>query len=336
MDMTTKVKISLTRRLMMLGLGSASAIMMLGASEGFAQGKAPTGPIEITSGTSPGGTPDVLMRRAAKILNDEKIITNPLVVQNRTGGSWMVAANWVLNKKGDENTVLTIAQPILTTPITQGQPTVYDRLTPISMFIQGDLMLVVQPNSPANNLKDFIATAKQRERGIKVAGAQAGSTDHMVTGLVEKAGGVKLNYIPFDGGGAVQTAFLGGNVDMIVLTPSEALPLVKTNKAKLLAVLSEKRRTEADFKDVPTAKEQGFDIVWGQSWGLAGPPDMNPELVKFWDDAIQKLVATNAWKDMVKEMYLRSEVVPASQAKAHMAQLHNEHLALLRDLGLAK
>jgi putative tricarboxylic transport membrane protein len=120
------------------------------------------------------------------------------------------------------------------------------------------------------------------------------------------------------------------------LTPSEALPLVKTNKAKLLAVLSDKRRTEADFKDVPTAKEQGFDIVWGQSWGLAGPPDMNPELVKFWDDAIQKLVATNAWKDMVKEMYLRSEVVPASQVKAHMAQLHNEHLALLRDLGLAK
>jgi putative tricarboxylic transport membrane protein len=123
---------------------------------------------------------------------------------------------------------------------------------------------------------------------------------------------------------------------MIVLTPSEALPLVKTNKAKLLAVLSEKRRTEADFKDVPTAKEQGFDIVWGQAWGLAGPPDMSPELVKFWDDAIQKLVATNAWKDMVKEMYLRSDVVPASQAKAHMAQLHNEHLALLRDLGLAK
>src|SRR3712207_7241712 len=62
--------------------------------------------------------------------------------------------------------------------------------------------------------------------------------------------------------------------------------------------------------------------------------DMNPELVKFWDGAIQKLVATNAWKDMVKEMYLRSEVVPAGQAKAHLAQLHDQHLALLRDLGL--
>jgi putative tricarboxylic transport membrane protein len=325
-----------SRRLMMMAAVSAAAASMLGHDPALAQGKAPTGPIEITSGTSPGGTPDILMRRAAKILNEEKIITNPLVVQNRTGGSWMVAANWVLNKKGDANTVLTVAQPILTTPITTGQPTLYDKLTPIGMFIQGDLLIAVQPNSPAKNFKEFIDLAKQRERGIKVAGAQAGSTDHMVTGLVEKASGAKLNYVPFDGGGAAATAFLGGNVDMIVLPPSEALPLVKSNKAKVLAILSEKRRGEPEFKDVPTAKEQGYDIIWGQSWGLAGPPDMDPGLVKFWDDAIQKLVATDAWKAMVKEMFLRSEVVPASKAKEHFVELHNQHLAVLKDLGLAK
>jgi putative tricarboxylic transport membrane protein len=336
MNVTGKVKTSLTRRLMMLSLGSVSAVLMLGASDGFAQSKAPQGPIEITSGTSAGGTPDILMRRVAKILNEKKIITNPIVVQNRTGGSWMVAANWVLNKKGDENTVLTIAQPILTTPITTGQPTVYDKLTPISMFIQGDLMIAVQPNSPAKTFKEFVDLAKQRERSVKVAGAQAGSTDHMVTGLVEKASGAKLNYVPFDGGGAAATAFLGGNVDMIVLPPSEALPLLKSNKLKLLAVLSENRRTDPEFKDVPTAKEQGFNILWGQSWGLAGPPGMDPALVKFWDDAIQKLVVTDEWKAVVNEMFLRSEVVPASKVKEHMVELHNQHLAVLRDLNLAK
>jgi putative tricarboxylic transport membrane protein len=63
---------------------------------------------------------------------------------------------------------------------------------------------------------------------------------------------------------------------------------------------------------------------------------MDPALVKFWDDAIQKLVASDGWKAMVKEMFLRSEVVPASQAKEHMAKLHKEHHALLSDLGLAK
>ena len=175
----TSPSLAFTRRKAILGASVISAIL-LGGAQAIAQ-SAPTGPIEITSGTSPGGTPDVLMRRAAKILNDEKIITNPIVVQNRTGGSWTVAANWVLNKKGDPNTVLTIAQPIITTPITQGQPTTYDKITPIGMFIQGDLIIVAQPNSPAKNFKEFVDLAKQRERSVKVAGAQAGSTDHMVT-----------------------------------------------------------------------------------------------------------------------------------------------------------
>jgi len=325
-----------TRRSMLLASAGIALSAALPASVFAQTAKVPTGPIEITTGTSPGGTPDVLMRRAAKILADEKIVTNPLVVQNRTGGSWMTAANFVLNKRGDDNTVLCIAQPILTTPITQGLPTVYDKIVPISMFIQGDLILAVRPDHPAKTMKDLVDAAKQRERSVKVAGAQAGSTDHMVTALVEKAGGVKFNYVPFDGGGAAQAAFLGGNVDMIVLTPSEALPLAQTNKARLVAILSNTRRTEPEFKDLATAKEQGFDVVWGQAWGLAAPPGADPGIVKFWDNAIQKLVATDAWKAMVREMYLRSEVVPASRAVAHMAELHKLHHAVLSEIGLAK
>lgn len=300
-----------------------------------AQG-APTGPIEITTGTSPGGTPDVLMRRAAKILNEQKIITNPLVVQNRTGGSWMVAANFVMGKQGDRNVVLCIAQPILTTPITQGLPTLYDKLTPISMFIQGDLVLVVPESSPIKDMKQLVELAAKRERSVKVAGAQSGSTDHMVSGLVEKAGKVKLNYVPFDGGGAAQAAFLGGNVDFMTLTPGEALPLVKAGKARIIAILASERRTAPELKDIPTAKEQGYDVVWGQAWGLAGPPGLDAETVKFWDDAIAKLVANPEWQASLKENFLRSQMIPAAQVKPYMQKLHDEHLALLRDLGLAK
>jgi putative tricarboxylic transport membrane protein len=298
--------------------------------------KEPPGPIEITSGTSAGGTPDLLMRRAAKILADEGIVKQPIVVQNRTGASWMNAANFVLGKAGDQQTILTIAQPILTTPITTGQATVYDKLTPIAMFVQGDLVVAVQPNSPVSDLKGLVELAKKRDRSVKVAGAQAGSTDHMVVGLIEKAGGVKLNYIPFDGGGTATAAFLGGNVDVITLTPSELLPLMKGGKAKPVAILSEKRRPEAEFKDVPTAKEQGLDVIWGQSWGLAGPPNMDPALVKFWQAAIAKLVNSPAWQDSLKENFQRSAYDPASDQKAELKRLHDEHLALLRELGQAK
>ncbi len=296
----------------------------------------PPGAVEITSGTSAGGTPDILMRRAAKVMADEGIVKQPMVVQTRTGASWMNAANFVLGKPGDRQTILTIAQPILTTPITTGQPTIYDKLTPIAMFVQGDLVVAVQPKSEVSDLKGLVELAKKRERSVKVAGAQAGSTDHMVVGLIEKAGGVKLNYIPFDGGGTATAAFLGGNVDVITLPPGELLPLMKGGKAKPVAILSESRRTEPEFKDVATAKEQGLDVVWGQSWGLAGPPNMDPALAKFWQDAIARLVRSQAWQDSLKEHFQRSAYDPASDQKAELKRLHDEHLALLRDLGQAK
>ena len=72
------------------------------------------------------------------------------------------------------------------------------------------------------------------------------------------------------------------------------LPLAQSGKLKPLAILSEQRSAAPDLKDIPTAKEQGLDVVWGQAWGLAAPPETDPALVKWWDDKIAKLVKTKA------------------------------------------
>src|SRR5262245_40613482 len=73
----------------------------LGASAHAQTMTAPEGPIEITVGSGPGATPDVIMRRVAKILNDEKLVPQPIVVQNRTGGGWTVASRYVLGHTGN-------------------------------------------------------------------------------------------------------------------------------------------------------------------------------------------------------------------------------------------
>jgi putative tricarboxylic transport membrane protein len=298
--------------------------------------RAPKGPVEITVGTGAGGTPDVVMRRVAKVLGETKMVEQPIVVQNRVGGSWMTAANFVLGKKGDENTLLTIAGPIFTTPIVQGQSTVYDKVTPIAMFVQGELVLAVQPNSPVKSLKDLIAQAQQRERGVKIAGAQVGATDHMVTAMIEKVANVKLNYIPFDSGSAATAAFLGGNSDLVSLSLVEAVPLVKSGKAKVIALLSDKRRTDPDFKDVPTAKEQGYDIVFFQFWGLAGPPDLDPALVKWWDEKLHKLVQSEQWKEAAKDGFYGTDYVDSTQSKAFLQKHHDNFHSILKQIGLAK
>ena len=321
-----------------IGAAGALAAALMGSTltAGAAEMRAPKGPIEITVGTSPGGTPDVLMRRAAKILNEEKIIENPIAVVDRVGGSWMIATNYVLNRPGDENLVFVITTPQFTVPLIQGLPTVHDKLTPVAVYIQNDIVLLTQPNSPWKGFKDFVDAAKQRERSVKFAGAQMGSTDSIIAGAIEKATGTKLNYIPFDGGGAAMAAFLGGNADLVAVTLDEAMPMLKSGKAKVLGLLAENRRTEAELKDIPTAKEQGFNAFYVQEFGTNGPPNMDPALVAWWDDKLRKLVQSKGWQDMAKEAFLRTEYVGADKVRAKVDEMADQHRQILNDLGLVK
>src|SRR6202008_3597524 len=94
---------------MLLRSLTACALSVLLAAPVGAQMKAPKGPVEITVGSGPGGTPDVIMRNIVKIMTEEKIVTIPVVVQNRPGGSHSNAYNYVLGKKGDESVLLTLA-----------------------------------------------------------------------------------------------------------------------------------------------------------------------------------------------------------------------------------
>jgi putative tricarboxylic transport membrane protein len=170
-----------------------------------------------------------------------------------------------------------------------------------------------------------------------MAGANVGSTDHIVNALIEKAGGVKLNYVPFDGGGGqIISALLSGTVDAITLPPDEAMPLITGKKVKPIAVLSEKRLTDPALKDIPTAREQGLDVVWGQYYGIAGTPGLDPATTAWWSDKLTQMVATPAWDKMIKESYLTSAYVPADKAKATMDEVYRGFASILTELGLAK
>ena len=222
----------------------------------------------------------------------------PIVVQNRTGGGWTVAANHVLGLPGNENLLFGIVPTVFATPIVQNLDNTYEKVTPLAMLARMDLLVVARADLPMNSLADFVEAAKKGDRVVSMAGANVGSTDHIVSALIEKAAGVTINYVPFDGGGGpILSAFLGGTVDAITLPPDEAMPLLKGGQAKAIAVLSNERRPEPELKDVPTAKEAGYDVVWGSDHGIAGPPDLDPAVAAWWQDKISKMVQTAAWDD---------------------------------------
>lgn len=311
--------------------------LVSGASPAEAQQmRAPKGPVEITVGAGAGGSPDVIMRTIAKIMVDEKLVDIPIVVQNRTGAGHANAYNHVLGKRGDENTLLTLASPVFTTPIVQGTPSVIDRVTPIAGFVQSELVLLVPANSPFKSLKEFVAAAKERPGRVRIAGGASGGNDHLAMALIEQAAGVKMTYIPHESGSAALATFLGGNVEGYFGTLSEGLPHIQAGKARAVAILSESRRTDEGYKNVPTAREEGVNVVYTQFWGVAGAPGMDPAVAAWWADKFRKATQTKAWQDGVKDRLQLGRFYGLAEADAYFKREQDTFRRLLTSVGLAK
>jgi putative tricarboxylic transport membrane protein len=320
-----------------LSASLALCATLIGIPSAFAQEemRAPEGPIEFTVGSGAGGSPDIIMRSIAQIMNEEGIVENPIVIQNRSGGGHSNAYNHVLGLPGNESTLLTLASPVFTTPIVQGTDSVIDQITPIAGFVQSELVLLTTPDSPYNSLQDFVAAAKEQPGRVRIAGGASGGNDHVATGLVEKAAGITLTYIPHESGSAARATFLGGNVEGHFATLSEGLEAINAGQAKALAILSAERRTEEGYADVPTATEQGVDVVYTQFCGVGGPPDLDPAVAAWWADKFEQATQTARWQESLKANMQLGEFYGLDEAGDYFAREQETFRTVLTQVGLA-
>ena len=123
--------------------------------------------------------------------------------------------------------------------------------------------------------------------------------------------------------------FLGGNTDMVTVPINEGLPYVQSGKAKVIAMLTAERQTAPELKDIPTAKEQGIDVVWGQVMGMLAPPNLDPAVAKWWEEKIVALSQTEEWKKFVAENYYGADLVVGERIKGYLDDVHQKLLAAL-------
>jgi putative tricarboxylic transport membrane protein len=326
--------LSAGRRALVLGGAMALGARALSPATARAQAmRAPVGPIEFTVGAAVGGTPDVIMRLIAQIMRDERLVENPIVIQNRSGAGHANAFNYVLGRPGNENTLLTLASPVFTTPIVQGTPSVIDRITPIAGFIQSELVLLTTATSPFNTLQDMVAGP--RPGRVRVAGGASGGNDHIATGLIEEAAGVTLTYVPHESGGAARATFLGGNVELLFGTLSEGLEQIEAGRAKPLAILSAARQPEGRFATVPTAREQGLNVVYSQFWGVGGPPGLNPAVAAWWADRFLKATETQRWQASLRSGMNTGRFYALAEAGEYFRREQQTFRTVLTRIGLA-
>ncbi|HEV8110076.1 MAG TPA: tripartite tricarboxylate transporter substrate binding protein [Burkholderiales bacterium] len=311
------------------------ALLAAASAVAVAQAKYPQRMVEVVVPYAPGGGTDNLMRMITGIIDENKWSPVPLNVNNRAGGSGAIGYNYLINKKGDAHTIAGATPMIVSGKIEGRLPGDHrDVMTALMIVAIDELMLSVRNESPYKTIDDFVKAARAKPASLTVGGTATFTEDHIFTYLFEQAAKVKVKYVPFNSGGEVTTALMGGHIDAGVMNPNEIIAQIEAGKAKNLAVASKKRL--ADAPEVPTFAEKGYVFYWEQMRGVVGPAGMSADAVKWWVDTLRKVVKTEKWqKDYIKRNLLTPTDWTGEEANKYLDGLREKYAEALKGMKAA-
>ena len=246
---------------------------------------------------NPGGGWDSTGRALGKALTDSKL-ADSVQYENKGGAAGAIGlAQYANAAKGDANSMMVMGAVMLGGLITTKPPVGLDKVTPIARLTSEFNVFVLPANSPFKTMKDVVEQMKKDPGSVKWGGGSRGSTEHIAACMLARSVGVdpkKVKYVAFRGGGEATAAILGGNVTVGGSGYSEFAEYIKTDKMKPIGVTSEKRLKGID---VPTMKEQGFDVVLGNWRGVYGAAGISAEQRKTLTDLIVAATKTKTWQD---------------------------------------
>jgi len=203
----------------------------------------------------------------------------------------------------------------------------------IYMFESTPNLLMVRNDSPYKTLKEFIDAAKKLPAGVfTVGGSGTSSANDLGTTMLSKAAGIQLTYIPFGGTGSAVPALLGGHVT--ALMSYSTMGVQYKGKFRALAIASEERMEV--LSDVPTFKEQGYDIVEGAYRGVAAPPGTPDEVVKILADAFDKVMKDPEVKKKMDQNAFKTEFMGPEASLALVKKKMVEYEVIMKELGRIK
>jgi tripartite-type tricarboxylate transporter receptor subunit TctC len=253
-------------------LGSLGAVALLAAGQRALAAAYPERPITFICPWPAGGTADLTMR--ALCAAAARQLGQTIVIENRAGASGMLGLKAMASAKPDGYTIGQI--PISVTRFSQLGSVQIDPLKDLSYIARtsGQTFGIAVPvGAPYKTLAEFVAAAKAAPGKLTYASAGIGGATHVGMEEFALAANVQFNHIPFKGGADALQSVLGGHVDALADSSSWA-PHVLSGKLRLLATWGEQRA--ADFKDVPTLKDAGYNVVVDAPNGIGAPKGLEP------------------------------------------------------------
>ncbi len=267
-----------------------AGLLLAAAGQAASQQEFPTRPIRIVVPYPPGGSIDYLARLFGPKLSE--VLGYQIVVDNRGGGNTIIGNDIVAKATPDGYTLLLAGGAQVAIPhLYRNIP--YDTIRdfkPVAAIARGEFLLVVNPSVPVKTVGDLIALAKQRPGALNYATSSTGGPTHLAAVQFESLAGVRMQQVPYKGGGPAMIDLVSGQVQLGFANPATAMTFIQNEKLRAIAVTGDER-LEA-LPEIPTFAEAGLPGLAMRNWNAISAPAGTPkQVIQILEAAVKKVSA---------------------------------------------
>ena len=312
----------------------AASIAVVGAA-GFAapavaQADYPNRPVVLIVPYGAGGVSDVVARALA--LSMGKQLGQSIIIENKPGAGASMGVMDMKNAKPDGYRLTLSPVGIFRQP--HIQKVAYDPiadLTYVAAYMSYDFLLAVAQDSPFKSVKDIVDQSKKQPGSVDYGTPGKFSANHVLMALLEKKAGVQFTHVPYKGDAEAVNALIAGHTKTGVFG-NTVLPHMQSGKLRALAIASETRPPA--FANVPTFREQGYDVVTPSPLGIAGPKGLPPEIVRKLEAAVKSAMDDPAFQQAAANYGVRLEYRNAPDYSAFAKKAFADEGAIVQSIGL--
>lgn len=323
-------------KLMSLWITALASCLLAPAANSQAQAQAqaayPVNRVTLVTHSSPGGGTDLFLRELTQHLTP--LMKTSFSVENIRGGSGATAVAHVAGAKPDGGTFYGTTPTYIQTTLLSKPAVGYDGLDPIAIVFIDPEVLYTRTDSPFKTLADVMNHAKANPGKSRWGASNPASLERLAMERLARGSGIKAAIVSHEGGADQMIGVLNGTYDIGIGEIQELKAQLEAGKVRLLAVLNEKRLD--GLPNLPTAKEQGYNVVVTKFRGIAGPKGVSDEVAKAWEDALKKALDSPAYKASYTKENLIPTLMGREAARKFTAQFATDVTASLKELGVIK
>ena len=306
-----------------------------------AQAWEPSKPVEFVVPAGTGGGADQMARFIQGVVAKNKLMAQPIVVVNKSGGAGAEGFLNVKSDNGNPHKIIITLSNLFTTPLATGVPFNWRDLTPVQMLALDEFVLWVNEESPYKTAKAYIDAVKaQPDNTFKMGGTGSKQEDQIITVLMQKAAGKKITYIPFKGGGDVAVQLVGNHVNSTVNNPIEAESHWRAGKLRALCVMDKqampykaKLTATQSWADIPTCTSAGIPVDYLMLRGIFMAPGVTPDQVAFYLDLFKKVRALPEWKEFMDKGAFNQTALTGQEFFDWLGKNEQMHRVLMKEAG---